>query len=135
MYEEKVVVKQKKLNKWLRVLLISLGIFFIGLGFIGIFIPILPTTPFVILSAALFAKSSDRFYRWLVGNRLFGRYIKNYREGRGVPLRVKIVAILLLWITISLSIIFGVEILWVRILLILIATGVTVHISMIKKSR
>lgn len=135
MAEKRKEVKRKKLSKWLKILLISLGIFFIGLGFVGIFIPVLPTTPFVLLAAALFARSSDRFYRWLIENRFFGRYIKNYREGRGVPLRVKISAILILWITISLSIFFAVELFLVRIMLVLIAAGVTVHIAMIKKSK
>ena len=135
MPEDKKIHKKKKLNRWLKVLLISVGVFLIGLGFIGIFIPVLPTTPFVLLSAALFARSSDRFYRWLIENRFFGQYIKDYREGKGVPLRVKMGAILLLWITIALSIIFGIDTMWIRILLILIAVGVTVHIAMIKRLR
>ena len=135
MPEEKKEKKNKKQNKWLKALLISLGVFFIGLGAIGIFIPVLPTTPFILLSAALFARSSDRFYRWLVGNRVFGKYIKDYREGKGVPLKVKISAISILWITISLSIVFGVEMLIIRILLVLVGIGVSIHIAMIKKPK
>lgn len=125
--------EKKSMSRWLRIFLVSLGIFSICLGFIGIFIPVLPTTPFVLLSAALFAKSSDRFYRWLIENRFFGKYIEDYRRGKGVPLRIKTGAIIMLWTTISLSIYFGVEILWVRILLVAIATGVTIHIATIKK--
>jgi len=125
----------KPLKRWTRILLISLGVFFLLLGFIGIFIPVLPTTPFVLLSAALFARSSERFYRWLMGNRYFGRYIKDYREGRGVPLRIKTGAILLLWITIGLSIAFGVELLAVRIVLALVAVGVTIHIATIRTKK
>lgn len=125
--------EKKPVCRWLRVLLITLGIFFICLGFIGIFIPVLPTTPFVLLSAALFARSSDRFYRWLMENRLFGKYIKDYRQGKGVPIKVKTGAIIILWITIGLSIFFAVDILWVRILLAAVAAGVTVHIAAIKK--
>jgi uncharacterized membrane protein YbaN (DUF454 family) len=135
MPEELKKTEKQVMSKWLRALLISLGVIFIGLGSIGIFIPVLPTTPFVLLAAALFARSSDRFYRWLIGNRFFGKYIKDYREGRGVPIRVKMGAILLLWITIGLSIIFGVEILWVRILLVVVAVGVTIHIAMIKNTK
>ena len=130
---EKEVAEKKKLARWLKILLISLGIFFLALGFIGIFIPVLPTTPFVLLAAALFARSSEKFYQWLIKNRFFGQYVKDYREGKGVPLRVKMGAILLLWVTIGLSIVFGVEIFWVRILLIAVALGVTIHIAMIKR--
>jgi len=123
------------MKKWLRILLISLGIFFIGLATFGIFIPVLPTTPFLLLSATLFARSSDRFYGWLIGNRFFGKYIKDYREGRGVPIKVKMGAIVILWVTISLSIIFGLQILWARMLLIAVAVGVTIHIAMIKNTK
>ena len=130
---EKEVAEKKKRARWLKILLISLGIFFLALGFIGIFIPVLPTTPFVLLAAALFARNSEKFYQWLIKNRFFGQYVKDYREGKGVPLRVKMGAILLLWVTIGLSIVFGVEIFWVRILLIAVALGVTIHIAMIKR--
>ena len=123
-----------KTNKLLRILFISLGTFFIGLGLIGIFIPILPSTPFLLLSAALYAKSSDKFYKWLIGNKLFGRYIKNYRNGRGIPAHIKIFTILLLWTTIILSIFYVVDLMAVRIILALVAVGVTIHISLIKKS-
>ena len=133
---EQVEKNEKKIMKtWLRVLLISLGVFFIGLASLGIFIPVLPTTPFLLLSAALFARSSDRFYRWLIGNRFFGKYIKDYREGKGVPIKVKMGAIIILWVTICLSIIFGVEILWIRIILVIVAVGVTIHIAMIKNTK
>jgi uncharacterized membrane protein YbaN (DUF454 family) len=135
MSEELKKPEKKRISTWLRVLLISLGVFFIGLASLGIFIPVLPTTPFLLLSAALFARSSERFYRWLIENRLFGKYIKDYREGKGVPIKVKMGAIIILWVTICLSIIFGVEILWVRILLIAVAVGVTIHISMIKNTK
>jgi len=102
------------------------------LGIIGIIVPVLPTTPFVLLSAALFARSSDKFYCFLIGNRFFGRIIRDYRDGKGVPLKVKSWAIVILWLTISVSIVFAVDILWVRILLAVIAIAVTIHISTIK---
>ena len=109
-------------------MLITLGTFFVVVGIAGIFIPVLPTTPLLLISAALYAKSSTRFYNWLINNRIFGQYIKNYREGKGIPLRLKIITITLLWVTIGCSAIFAVDILWVRIMLVLIAVGVTVHI-------
>lgn len=123
------------LNRPKKILFITLGTFFVGIAIVGIIIPILPTTPFLLLSAALYARSSKRFYDWLLSNRLFGKYIKNYREGRGIPVYLKIIVITLLWITISISIVFAVELLAVRILLVVIASGVSIHILKIKTSR
>lgn len=119
---------KKYSSKLIRGILIVLGTISVFLGLIGIFLPILPTTPFLLLGAAIYSKSSDKFYNWLVGNRFFGSYIKNYREGKGIPLRVKISAIFFLWVTILITAIFFVPILAVKILLIVIAGGVTFHI-------
>jgi len=114
-----------------KILLISTGSFLVGVGIAGIFIPILPTTPFLLLAAALYARSSQKFYRWLINNRILGRYIKDYREGRGIPVKVKIIAIALLWVTISCSAYFATDILWVRIILVMVAIGVSIHITRI----
>jgi len=125
--------KNKKfLRKPIKVLLITTGTFFIGVGIVGIFIPILPTTPFLLISAALYARSSKRFYNWLINNKIFGRYIKNYREGKGIPLKLKIITIAILWITIGFSAIFAIDIFWVRIILVIIAIGVSVHIIRVR---
>ena len=124
--------KEKTLKKPVRILLIILGTFLIGISIVGIFIPVLPTTPFLLLAAALYAKSSRRFYNWLVNNRILGRYIKNYREGKGIPLKVKIITEAVLE-DIHLNVEnFAIDILWVRILLVVIAVGVTVHIVRVK---
>jgi len=116
-------------------LLIGAGTLSTGLGIIGIFIPILPTTPFLLLAAACYMRSSDRFYQWLINNRMFGAYVRNYIEGRGMPVKMKIFTILLLWLTIGLSIAFGVQNIAIRIVLICIAIGVTAHIGLIKKRK
>ncbi len=121
--------KTSNLSRWL---LISAGTFFIGLGIIGIFLPLLPTTPFLLLAAACYARSSKRFYNWLLNNRWFGNYIKNYREGKRVPLKIKVLSISFLWFAIGYSAIFVVHILLGRIILILIAIVVTMHILSIK---
>jgi len=118
-----------------RRLLIGAGTLSTGIGIIGAFIPILPTTPFLLLAAACYTRSSERFYQGLINNRIFGAYVRNYIEGRGMPIRMKILTILLLWLTIGLSIIFGVQNIVVRIVLICIAVGVTAHISLIKKRK
>ena len=120
------------IGKWLRPLLVAVGTIFVGLGIIGIFIPILPTTPFLLLAAACYAKSSQRFYRWLLSNRWFGAYIDNYRQKRGMPLKIKIMTVALLWLTIGVSVAFAVQSLTVRIILIVIAIGVSIHILSIK---
>ena len=118
-----------------RRLLIGAGTLATGLGIIGVFIPLLPTTPFLLLAAACYMRSSERFYHWLINNRIFGAYVRNYIEGRGMPIRIKIFTILLLWLAIGLSITFGVQNIVIRIVLICIAIGVTAHISLIKKRK
>ncbi|MCK4431669.1 MAG: YbaN family protein [Candidatus Aminicenantes bacterium] len=112
--------------------MIIAGTFFVGLGIIGIFLPLLPTTPFLLLAAACYARSSKRFYNWLLTNRWLGNYIRNYRERKGVPFKIKILSISFLWIAIGYSAIFVVHILLGRIILILIAIGVTIHILSIQ---
>jgi len=119
-------------GKWFRPLLVIAGTIFVGLGIVGIFIPILPTTPFLLLAAACYAKGSQRFYHWLLSNRWFGAYIDNYRQKRGMPLKIKIVTVALLWLTIGVSVAFAVQSLTVRIILVLIAVGVSIHILSIK---
>ena len=74
------------------------------LGIIGIFLPIVPTTPFLLLAAACYARGSERLYNWLMTNKVFGQYIGNYREGKGIPLKVKILSISFLWVAIAVSI-------------------------------
>jgi len=118
-----------------RRLLIGAGTLSTGLGIIGVFIPILPTTPFLLLAAACYMRSSERFYQWLINNRIFGAYVRNYIEGRGISIRIKIFTILLLWLTIGLSITFGVQNIVIRVVLICLAVGVTAHIGLIKKRK
>ena len=102
---------KQSISSPVQILLIATGTFFIGVGIAGIFIPILPTTPFLLISAALYARSSKKFYNWFINNKIFGRYIKNYREGKGIPLRLKTITITLLWITIGCSAIFAIDLL------------------------
>ena len=84
-------------NKLSRVFWFSLGMIFTGIGLIGVVIPGLPTTPLMILAAACFAKSSQRFYNWILNNRMFGEHVKNYREGNGIPKRSKPVILGTMW--------------------------------------
>lgn len=124
--------KKKITSNLKRRVLIIAGSFFVGLGILGIFLPILPTTPFLLLAAACYAKSSERFYNWLINNKWLGNYIKNYREGKGVPLKVKVLSISFLWFTIGYSVVFVVNTFLIQVILILIAIGVTIHILSIR---
>ena len=94
--------------------------------------PVLPTTPFLLLAAACYARSSQRFYDWLLTNKWFGNYIRNVLQGKGISLKVKITTITLLWLTIICSVAFAIHDFLVRLVLILIAIGVTIHILSIR---
>jgi uncharacterized membrane protein YbaN (DUF454 family) len=120
------------IQTWLRILLVIAGTFFVGLGIVGIFVPVLPTTPFLLLAAACYARSSQKFYGWLLNNKLFGSYIRNYLERKGIPLRVKVVTLTLLWITIGSSVAFVVETLVLKLILVIIAIGVSIHILSVR---
>jgi uncharacterized membrane protein YbaN (DUF454 family) len=120
------------MSKFKKYTFIIIGMISTAFGIIGIFIPVLPTTPFLVLAAILFSNSSERFLNWLYTNRLCGNYIKNYREGNGLPIKQKIFTVLLLWLTIGTSVIFFTEKLWIRILLLVIALAVTLHLVFIK---
>lgn len=119
-------------NKPIKIILLVFGLIAFGLGVIGIFVPLLPTTPFLLLSAALFLRSSTRLYNWLLNHRYFGNYIKNYLFYKTIPLKSKIVSISLLWVFILFSIFFIVNHLLIKIVLLCIAIGVTWHILSFK---
>ena len=125
-------VVKKTENRFLKTIFIVFGILFVILGIIGIIIPILPTTPFLLLAAWCFMKSSDRLYHWLMTNRVFGEYLKDYTEGKVIPLKIKIGVLTLLWLMIGYATIFISENILVRILLLVIATIVTFHIIRVK---
>ena len=119
----------------LRGAFVAAGTFFLALGIIGLFVPLLPTTPFLLLAAACYSRGSRRLYAWLLGNRVFGRYIRNYREGRGITMQDKALSIGLLWLTILLSVLFVVQNLWVKIVLMAIAVGVSTYLLAIRTLR
>jgi uncharacterized membrane protein YbaN (DUF454 family) len=123
--------EKKVQNRFVKFLLISTGTISIFLGFIGIFLPILPTTPFLLLAAALYSKSSDKFYNWLIHNRLFGSFIRNYREGKGITVQAKFISLTSLWLVLGSTIIYAIENIYLKILLLLIAFGVTIHLLLI----
>ena len=112
----------------MKYLLIILGSICLALGVIGIFLPLLPTTPFLLLAATLYVRSSDKLYQWLINQKHLGTYIRNFREHRAIPLRAKIISVSMVWITltycaISISNHFG-----IKSLFILLAMAITWHI-------
>ena len=118
-----------------KVLLIFFGTLFVALGVLGMFLPLVPTTVFLLLAAFCYSRSSERFHTWLLSNRWCGKYIRDYKEGRGMAIRDKAVSISLLWmsITISMWVVWGRW--WLVGLLAVIAAGVTVHVLLIKTRR
>jgi uncharacterized membrane protein YbaN (DUF454 family) len=115
-------------SRILRGLLTTAGLLCTALAVLGIFLPVLPTVPFLLLAAACFARSSERFHGWLLDHPHLGPMIHGYLDGQGIPLRAKAIAIGLLWITIPVSVLFFVALLWVKVLLILIGLCVTVYL-------
>ncbi len=116
-------------SKWA---LILAGNFFLALGILGILFPLLPTTPFLLLAAACYFRSSEKFYNRLINNKWLGNYIKNYREKKSIPLKIKILTLSFLWLTIGYSVLFVVNIFLLRFILILIAIGVSIHVLSIR---
>lgn len=110
-------------------LLIAAGVTSLSAGVVGIFVPVLPTTPFLLLAAACFLRSSHRLYDWLTGHPHLGPYISNYLKYRAVTRRSKIISILLLWLVLGSSFVFAVQLWWVRLILAGIGCGVTVHLA------
>ncbi len=129
---EKFKEKFKERSKLSKTLYSIAGTICLALGIIGIILPILPTTPFLLLSAACYSRSSEKFYNWLLNNRIFGSYIRNYREGMGMSVKSKIFSISMLCITIIISILFFITIIWIQIILLIIATCVSTHIASIR---
>ncbi len=112
--------------------LVLVGTLAVVLGVIGIFVPVLPTTPFLLLAAFCFARSSERFHRWLMSNRWFGPYLRNYREGGGMVLRDKVLTLTALWLGIGTTVAFAVPAPIGKAALLAIALAVTVHLLRIK---
>ena len=117
---------QMKKSKYLlfRLLWIFLGSLFVGIGTLGIFVPGLPTTVFMILAAACYIRSSEKLYNWLIKNKIFGKYIKDYREGKGMPKKAKIVALSMITLFVSFAVVpfspIAIPNLYVRILVLIL---------------
>jgi hypothetical protein len=123
---------RREKNKILRVLLISCGFFFTFLALLGALLPLLPTTPFLIAAAACFYRSSERFYRMIMFNPWFGHYLRDYQSGMGIPLKVKILALVFTWTSTLVSVFLFIPYLWLEILVVSINAVITVHLFIVK---
>jgi uncharacterized membrane protein YbaN (DUF454 family) len=121
-------LKRPVLSRTKRYTLNAIGWTSVGVGVLGMVVPVLPTTCFLLLAGGCFAKSSPRASRWLHTNRLFGRYLSDYREAKVIPLRVKAVSLVVLWATIGATVV-AVPSWLVRAPVLLIAFVITVHVA------
>lgn len=115
-------------NVFLRWILISCGWLAVAGGVIGIFLPLLPTVPFLLLAVACFARSSERFHRWLVEHNHLGPLLRDYLRGAGMPLRAKAIAIGMVWVSFSSTTMLFARDFWLKTLLIAVAVGVTLYL-------
>ncbi|HVL74604.1 MAG TPA: YbaN family protein [Noviherbaspirillum sp.] len=111
----------------IKVVLNCIGLVAVALGVIGIFLPLVPTTPFLLLASACFLRGSDRLHRWLLNNRWCGKFIRDFEEKRAVPLRAKVTAIALMWISMAFSMTI-VPTWWHKAMLLVIAVCVTAYL-------
>jgi len=121
-----------RIKRILKTVIFIFGTMSVALGIAGMFLPLLPTTPFLLLAAFCYTKSSKRMHEALLNNRWCGNYIRNYREGNGIILKHKIFTLVLLWLTIGYTVTFIISTIWLKLLLLAIAIGVTIHIVKLK---
>lgn len=110
------------------------GMLSLILAFLGVFLPLLPTVPLVLLASFCFSKSSARFHTWLLNNKTFGPIIKDWEETKSIPLKAKIISISVLTLSVAISVIFLLDNVLVRIILVMIAIAVSAYIMRIPTS-
>ncbi len=116
---------------FLRWVLISSGWISIVCGVIGIFLPIMPTVPFLLLAAACFAKSSERFHNWLMEHNHLGPLLHDYLKGAGIPFRAKLMALSMIWVSFPVSALLFAKALWLKILLVVVAVAVSGYLLLL----
>ncbi|HEX8503457.1 MAG TPA: YbaN family protein [Pyrinomonadaceae bacterium] len=119
------------MNSAKKAALIAAGSLCVVLAVLGVFLPLLPTTPFLLLASACYVRSSERLHRWLMGNRLLGGYIRNFKERRGVPLRAKVTTVVLLWLPLLYSV-YRLDLPWLELILVLMGLTWSVLIFRMK---
>jgi uncharacterized membrane protein YbaN (DUF454 family) len=132
---QQIKPQSAQLTGFYRYIYLIIGILLVAIGVIGIFLPILPTTIFLILASACFIKSSHQANEWLRNHKILGIYIKNYQDKSGLTIKAKVFNVALLWIMILSSAYFFTEEIFIKLLLIAIAIGVTIHLLMVKTKK
>jgi uncharacterized membrane protein YbaN (DUF454 family) len=122
-------------DKLKRRLFVIVGTIALGIGVVGIIIPVLPTTPFLLLAAICYMRGSQRLYNALLCNRFIGSYVRNYLEGKGISLKMKMWTLSLLWIAIVFTTVLATDSLVIRIILAVVLAGVTIHILLIRTAK
>lgn len=112
----------------MKIALTILGLLALGLGILGIFLPVLPTTPLLLLAAALFLRSNRKLYDWLLNHPKLGPYIQNFMVNKSIPLKIKVISVSMVWITLLICAIFVAEHWAFRLFFIALATAITIHI-------
>lgn len=118
----------------MKIVLNIIGTLAIILAILGIFLPLLPTTPFLLLASACYMRGSQRMHNALLRNRVFGKYLRDFEEHRAIPLRAKILALVFMWISILFSI-YAVKWIVLKLMLLLIAIGVSIYLLRMKTLR
>ena len=113
-------------------LFIAVGSISLGIGIVGIVVPLLPTTPFLLVAAYCYSRGSKRLYNTLLSNKLIGSYLRNYLEGKAMSLKAKIWSIGILWVVIGCTAAFVTDSLIIRIVLLAVGSGVTVHVALLR---
>ena len=122
------------MNSAKKALLVAAGSVSLALAVLGLFLPLLPTTPFLLLASACYVRSSERLHGWLMGNRLLGGYIRNFKERRGIPLRAKVTTVVLLWLPLLYSV-YRLDLFWLELLLVVMGLAWSVLILRMKAPR
>jgi uncharacterized membrane protein YbaN (DUF454 family) len=117
-----------KENRLIRFAWVAFGLLMVGMGILGAILPLIPGTVFFLLAAFAFAKSSEKFYKMLIHNRWVGPHLQNYLEEKFIPIKTKIIIISSLWISITISAVYFMEVFWGRAVMFVVAIGVTIYI-------
>jgi uncharacterized membrane protein YbaN (DUF454 family) len=118
--DKNIHIAKEASNPIIKALWVIAGSVFVVLGAFGVILPGLPTTPFLILAAACYIRSSQRLYDWLIANKTFGPYLRDYREGKGIPKRAKKIALIMMTIFVGYAVLFALDDLFVRIVVLIL---------------
>mgnify|MGYP001212007398 FL=1 len=116
------------MSRFKRIILLSAGVLCVFIGVIGIFLPIIPTTPLLLLASACFYRSSERAHQWLINHKWFGKVIRDYQNGQGISFKTKLFAVSVIWISIGMTAVVVLSTSYLRVILLTIATVVSLYI-------